>query len=130
MTGIKKFKHDREEALQQQEKERQERRCLANPSLTLQEVHLFCLLCTARASDHDSESYLSPAGLHLSWTAGSAALLGLPQLNPARMLPMRFGCKIRYRGLRHLAGSGVSGCTGSWEGVAVYEAAAAAGGWG
>ncbi|CAK0787529.1 hypothetical protein CVIRNUC_010749 [Coccomyxa viridis] len=38
VTGIKKFKHDREEALQQQEKQRQERRCLANPSLTLREV--------------------------------------------------------------------------------------------
>lgn len=130
MTGIKKFKHDREEALQQQEKQRQERRCLANPSLTLREVHLSCLFCKAHASDHCREPPLSPAGRHLTWTAGSAALLGLPWLDPARMLQMRFGCKIRYRGLRHLAGSGVSGCTGSWEGMAVYKAAAAAGGWG
>ena len=66
MTGIKKFKHDREEALQQQEKQRQKRRCLANPSLTLREVQLSCLLCRACASDYRSESPLSPAGLHLS----------------------------------------------------------------
>ena len=66
MTGIKKFKHDRQEALQQQEKQRQERRCLANPSLTLREVHLSCLLCKAPASDHCSESTLSLAGHRFS----------------------------------------------------------------
>ena len=64
MTGIKKFKQDREEALRQQEKQRQERRCLANPSLTLREVHLSCLLCRALASDHCSESPLAASGLH------------------------------------------------------------------
>ena len=63
MTGIKKFKHDREEALQQQEKQRQERRCLANPSLTLQEVHLSCLLCREPALDKCNEFSLAPAGL-------------------------------------------------------------------
>ena len=64
MTGIKKFKQDREKALQQQEKQRQERRCLANPSLTLREVRLSCLLCSAPALRHCSESPLAPPGLH------------------------------------------------------------------
>ncbi len=38
LTGIQKFKHDLAEALQQQERQRQERRCLANPALTMQEA--------------------------------------------------------------------------------------------
>ena len=38
LTGIMKFKHDLAEALQQQERQRQERRCLANPSLSMQEA--------------------------------------------------------------------------------------------
>ncbi|CAL5224706.1 g7434 [Coccomyxa viridis] len=38
LTGIQKFKHDLAEALQQQERQRQERRCLANPALSMQEV--------------------------------------------------------------------------------------------
>ena len=38
LTGIQKFKHDLAEALQQQERQRQERRCLANPALSMQEA--------------------------------------------------------------------------------------------
>ena len=38
LTGYRKFKQDMAEALQAQERQRQERRCLGNPSLTMQEV--------------------------------------------------------------------------------------------
>ena len=38
LTGYRKFKQDMAEALQAQERQRQERRCLGNPSLTMREV--------------------------------------------------------------------------------------------
>ena len=75
LTGIMKFKHDLAEALQQQERQRQERRCLANPALSMQEAQP----CTPPAPA------ISPSLSPPSWSVLDA-MCPVPLYGPSRCL--------------------------------------------